>query len=236
MMSETLPRLVQLMLGAERSLDVGGWDTSMNAATHVLDAMPFETRLGRAHDTGNAPRFSKATWLQRDINDRAPWPFPDKYFDFCMCSHVLEDVRDPVWVLSELSRVAKAGYLETPRPAAEILAGQRGLRPGSIGGAHHRWFVEFVPEQSRVEFRMKPYDLLKRGIALRYWTPVNDHAWLEFNQAMFWEGQVRGTEVFYSEETAYAYARSLLPVARALVKFEPMTRPLSILGRLLRRR
>ena len=234
MIAETMPRLIERMLSAERSLDVGGWDTSMHAATHVIDALPFETRLGRAHDPANTPRFTKETWLQLDINDRRPWPFPDRYFDFCMCSHVLEDIRDPIWVLSELSRVSKAGYLETPRPAAELLAGQRGWRPGSIGGAHHRWFVEFLPAESRVEFRMKPYDLLKQGIALRYWTPVNDHAWTEFNQGMFWEGGVTGSEVFYSEETAYAYARALVPAARSLVKFQPLARPLGILGRLLR--
>lgn len=41
-------------------------------------------------------------------------PFRDKVFDFVICSHVLEHTDDPVGFLSELQRVAKAGYIETP--------------------------------------------------------------------------------------------------------------------------
>ena len=41
-------------------------------------------------------------------------PFKDKAFDFVIASHVLEHSSDPVRFLSELQRVAKAGYIETP--------------------------------------------------------------------------------------------------------------------------
>ncbi len=41
-------------------------------------------------------------------------PFPDKSFDFVIASHVLEHSSDPVRFLSELQRVAKAGYIEAP--------------------------------------------------------------------------------------------------------------------------
>ena len=114
MIASNLPEILRRMSSAEHALDVGGWNTQLNAATHVIDHLPYETRQGRAHDPQNVQRFSKDTWFELDINRREPWPFPDLYFDFCMCSHVLEDIRDPVWVVSELSRVARAGYLETP--------------------------------------------------------------------------------------------------------------------------
>jgi ubiquinone/menaquinone biosynthesis C-methylase UbiE len=42
--------------------------------------------------------FTRDTWVQRDICDHEPWPFEDRQFDFVVCSHTLEDVRDPVWV------------------------------------------------------------------------------------------------------------------------------------------
>ena len=41
-------------------------------------------------------------------------PFKDKSFDFVIASHVLEHSSDPQRFLSELQRVAKAGYIETP--------------------------------------------------------------------------------------------------------------------------
>ena len=41
-------------------------------------------------------------------------PFRDKAFDYVIAFHVLEHSADPVNFLSEMERVAKAGYLETP--------------------------------------------------------------------------------------------------------------------------
>lgn len=41
-------------------------------------------------------------------------PFKDKSFDFVIASHVLEHSTDPEKFLSELQRVAKAGYIEVP--------------------------------------------------------------------------------------------------------------------------
>ncbi len=41
-------------------------------------------------------------------------PFADKAFDFVIASHVLEHSKDPAKFLSELVRVARAGYIEVP--------------------------------------------------------------------------------------------------------------------------
>ncbi|WP_144400052.1 methyltransferase domain-containing protein [Geobacter pickeringii] len=41
-------------------------------------------------------------------------PFQDKSFDFVIACHVLEHSSDPAKFLSELKRVAKAGYIEVP--------------------------------------------------------------------------------------------------------------------------
>jgi SAM-dependent methyltransferase len=41
-------------------------------------------------------------------------PFADKAFDFVIASHVLEHSTDPSRFLSEMQRVAKAGYIEVP--------------------------------------------------------------------------------------------------------------------------
>lgn len=59
-------------------------------------------------------------------------PFRDKVFGFSICSHVLEHVVDPVRAGEELSRVSKAGYVETPSPLLETL---------QAGREYHRWIV-----------------------------------------------------------------------------------------------
>ncbi len=48
-------------------------------------------------------------------------PFKDKAFDFVIASHVLEHSADPKRFLSELERVAKAGYIEVPDAFMERL-------------------------------------------------------------------------------------------------------------------
>src|SRR5712691_3735003 len=93
-----LPKLRERAGAAARVLDVGGWYQPFNLATHVVDLCPYETR--RTHDCidpQDAERFSAATWVVHDVC-ASPWPFPDKHFDFVLCSNLLEDVRDPIFV------------------------------------------------------------------------------------------------------------------------------------------
>lgn len=42
------------------------------------------------------------------------FPFEDNEFDYIICSHVLEHVPEPKYMISEITRVAKKGYIEFP--------------------------------------------------------------------------------------------------------------------------
>src|SRR5581483_10142838 len=84
-------------------------------------------------------RFGAASWVKRDICAREPWPFADGQFDYAVCSHTLEDVRDPIWVCDELIRVARAGYIEVPSRLEEQSYGFQG--PWT-GWGHHRWLTD----------------------------------------------------------------------------------------------
>ena len=68
-------------------------------------------------------------------------PFPDKSFDFIYCRHTVEDLPLPSMALNEMSRVGKAGFIETPSPVAEICRGIDGGSPPWRGYAHHNWTV-----------------------------------------------------------------------------------------------
>ncbi len=192
-------------------LDVGGWASPLPRADWVLDLMPHATRGLYAYDREAAApqeRFGPATWVQRDICDRAPWPFPDGRFDFAVCAHTLEDVRDPVWVCSELARVARAGYVEVPAVVEELVWGIEGPW---VGRHHHRWFT--VPDGSGgLEFVAKPHDLHARSelhvsLAAFERLPEADHV-----LAVWWEDALPARErVFLQAPDFRAWLRTLRP-------------------------
>lgn len=137
-------------------LDVGGWAAPLARADAVIDLLPYETRglYGPPVDPA-AERFTADTWVQRDICASDPWPFADDAFDFVVCSHTLEDVRDPVRVCEELVRVAKAGYVEVPAPLEDLTFGIHGPW---VGWSHHHWISEL--DDGRLTFTMKPHLLV----------------------------------------------------------------------------
>jgi SAM-dependent methyltransferase len=62
-------------------------------------------------------------------------PFLNHAFDFVICSHILEHVESPARAMQEVTRIALAGYSETPAYGKDILVGT---------GTMHRWqVVEF---------------------------------------------------------------------------------------------
>jgi ubiquinone/menaquinone biosynthesis C-methylase UbiE len=134
-------------------LDIGGWWQPFPRADYVLDAQPFHTRnQGKSPFTG-PERFTPETWIVSDVNSMLP--FKDKEFDFVICSHVLEDIRDPIHLLKEISRVGKAGYVECPSRFYESINGLEGR--GYVGLYHHRWFVEL--DEGGLVFRHKPHSI-----------------------------------------------------------------------------
>jgi len=127
----------------DRVLDVGGWERPFNRSDVVIDIMPFSTRkIHNAFPKEMDERFTGEKWINKDFTEGLP--FKDKEFDFVLCGHVLEDIKDPVFLCKELIRVAKAGYIEFPNRAYEMKASVDGL-PNShsyVGYNHHRWLAE----------------------------------------------------------------------------------------------
>lgn len=157
MFEPNVSKLLSRISNKDLVLDVGGWACPFNRAQWVLDFEPYETRGyyktfgGLSCQGGEKEWFSRETWIQRDICAHIPWPFTDKQFDFAICSHTLEDIRDPIWVCSELVRVAKRGYIEVPSRIWETCRGIE--HPRLAGLSHHRWLIEI--ENKRILFYPK---------------------------------------------------------------------------------
>ena len=93
-------------------LDVGSGNSPYPRSDVLLDRLQ-----GDAHRCGQALIIDRPLVL----GDAMRMPFKDKAFDFVVASHILEHMKNPEQFLSELSRVAKAGYIETPNSIGEEL-------------------------------------------------------------------------------------------------------------------
>jgi FkbM family methyltransferase len=71
-------------------------------------------------------------------------------FDFCICSHTLEDIANPRNVVSLINQISKSGFIATPSKYIELrrFEGVKKLMeprtPGvHLGYIHHRWIYTF---------------------------------------------------------------------------------------------
>ena len=171
-------------------LDIGGWFAPCKQATHMVDIMPFET-LNVAGAYGNGPLLiQRENYFQLDLGATQQLPFADKQFDFVICRHTLEDIKDPIHIAKEMMRVAKAGYIETPHRIYESTKGVE--RHWWCGHYHHRWFVEV--EGDKITFQFKPHNLHSNPSFYwrRYpWQQVRE----EFkNTSLLWENSFKPEE------------------------------------------
>ncbi len=189
-------------------LDVGGWAVPFPRADWVLDLGRHATRGEWGYEGDRATeRFTADTWVQRDICDREPWPFADDRFDFAICSHTLEDVRDPVFVCSELQRVAKAGYLEVPSRLEEQCWAFQG--PWT-GWSHHHWLIEADQEAGAIEFVFKHH--VVHAPRNRFAAGFRDTLSAEQRlTSLWWEGSFAFAERIFTEPAALeAYLRDFV--------------------------
>jgi hypothetical protein len=160
MLARSAQRIHERLSDSDVVLDIGGWAYPFSRADWVMDVMPYESRglYERQgwieHRSPEPERFDASRWIQRDVCDREPFPFAEGEIDFVICAHTLEDVRDPVWVCSEMTRIARAGYIEVPSRLEEQSYGFAGP---IVGWSHHHWLVDVG--ESSIEFVFKPHDI-----------------------------------------------------------------------------
>jgi SAM-dependent methyltransferase len=234
MLPDQLERILGELPEKARALDVGGWSAPVNRADYVIDLMPYQTRGGLLRELqpeapgpgeqvrppgmsargglGPGPeRFGPDTWVQRDICDHEPWPFEDDFFDFVFCSQTLEDLRDPVWVCKEISRVGKRGYVEVPSLVDELSRWVPEPSGGPwLGHAHHRWIC--WEEDGELVFLMKWHNL---HFESHVEVPARWGATLDIDDrglAIHWRGELRARE--YPAISSYPHEELESRIAR----------------------
>ena len=118
-------------------------ESSIKPEHKVLELGPGKTPFSKAtHFCGwdEGPQAIKTNGKVCDFNQEL-LPYKDNEFDFVYCRHVLEDIWNPFHAMNEMSRVGKAGYIETPSPIAELCRHVDGGSPSFRGYHHHRWII-----------------------------------------------------------------------------------------------
>ena len=93
-------------------LDVGSGGNPFPRSDVLLDRL-----TGDDHRNGESMMIDRACVF----GDAARMPFKDNSFDFVIASHILEHMAKPEVFISELQRVGKSGYIETPSAIFERL-------------------------------------------------------------------------------------------------------------------
>lgn len=124
--SDVVKWLVRCLWDGAKVLEIGPGHVPFLLARTFVDQRELPNLPGHLHKIDIA-------------KDRLP--FDDKSFDFVYCRHVLEDMYNPFLICEEMSRVARAGYVETPSPLAEFTRGVDGGSPQWRGYHHHRFMI-----------------------------------------------------------------------------------------------
>ena len=160
-------------------LECGPGETPFPLSTHFIDV---DTKIENA--------------IHVDI-DFERIPFEDKYFDFCYARHIFEDIQNPQHAFSEMTRICKNGYIETPSPLIECLKMVDWLSINNninyCGYIHHRYIVwtdretntlYFLPKYPFLEYLEFDQDFYKHMLEMSkdklYWN--NYYLWIEKSQ------------------------------------------------------
>lgn len=118
-------------IGQFTVIDVGG--SANNWCSKYVDAIvDFNTPSG----IHGGIRFFKM-----DITHPSSWKDIEEYvrvngkFDFSICTHTLEDIMNPGFVIEKLSDISKEGYIAVPSKFRELSRIEGNWR----GYIHHRW-------------------------------------------------------------------------------------------------
>jgi SAM-dependent methyltransferase len=184
LLSRVRPKRLAIPAGA-RVLEIGSGARPHPQATHLADLLPADAsqREGRVLVVDGRP-FTAA--------DGQALPFRAGAFDYCICCHVLEHADDPARMISEMQRVARAGYIETPTELRDWLCA---VPPYT---EIHRWFVNRVsdelvltrktPENSRHRFAHLLDHLRQEDPWFERWIEKSPHLFVMQHE---WHGRIR---------------------------------------------
>lgn len=90
------------------------------------------------------PVTGKKTFIG-DIQNDALWEqLKEESWDFCICTHVLEDIRNPGYVIDKILRNFNVGFISMPNKHTEMSHVES---PLYLGYCHHRWIYTIADNE-----------------------------------------------------------------------------------------
>lgn len=127
-LKENNPNLTVIDVGASHN------PFHLGFLTHTVDFQPFPNDLDSSRVQhqfiGNLNSFNTWNEILRYIDEKRS----GEKFDFCNCTHTLEDLAYPMLALEMMPKIAKQGFIAVPSKYWEL---QR--RELWRGADHHRW-------------------------------------------------------------------------------------------------
>lgn len=173
---------------SDRVLDVGGSMMQHEGikVDTIVDIIPPE----KAPYT--ASKLKAKNFVKLDLS-LEKFPFKDKEFDVCLCTHTLEDLPTPFLAINEMQRVAKRGVIVTPSMGADMVFGHIDYTDWLTGArrvpgeGHHKWF--FVKEGKKLKIIPKVYAVL-------YTSDFQITGWSgEKEMVYFWDKKIEYEEI-----------------------------------------
>lgn len=154
----------------DRVLDIGSGAYPFPHASVLMDHYVETT----AHRTEALVTNGKP-FLLSDVH---ALPFPDHSFDFVYCSHLLEHVGDPIRACSEIMRIGRRGFVETPTYAKDALF--------AWADGMHKWHVVSIADVL-VFFEYSKRQL--QGVRSKVWRNIISDRYYHPLQKLFFENQ-----------------------------------------------
>ncbi len=182
---------------SDKVLDVGSGHLPFPLATHLSDITFDDHSCGRAglpfKPVDGKPMF------ECDLEHLF---FDNKEFDFVYCSHVLEHTQNPEKACSEIMRIGKRGYIETPTKGKDIF-----LHIAKV--SNHKWWIENVyDELIFTEYTQEEIEGIQSNVLLNMHTSPVSKREKAFSALLYLKADLFNTMLFWENEFLYSVRRN----------------------------
>lgn len=102
-----------------------------------------------------------------DVNAHDVWSeIAKEEWDFCICTHLLEDIRSPDFVINKIRGMFTAGFISMPNKHSEFSHVESKF---FLGYSHHRWIFTMVDDELRAIAKMPVVNFFARRSLWYHW-------------------------------------------------------------------
>lgn len=158
-------------------IDIGGSADYTNWSHSVIDYIV---------DINPPSCESHIKYFKLNVNFESQWEELKKYvekngkFDFCIASHIIEDISMPEVLIKNLPKIAKEGFIGIPSKYRELSK----LNNEFLGYIHHRWIYTFENKG------LKAYPKLNFIDTTDFLQRIGNNSDNMFDLSFFWENDI----------------------------------------------